>query len=294
MNCVKNGRKLLLASVALATGLGFAFNAQAQTCTVANWDAAPNLVDGADNASGDVGTQPNGFKRYGGPCGVTVPFGSPSAYVENSSQGGAGTSPLDEAFYIGRFYVYLGEVTASGGAAIFTAFDSSDSELFSVVYDSDGPELSFNVVGATNPSPVSIDAGKWQSIEFIYDVSGNEFTFSVSRALDEDGDDTVDAHATVVSGTAGNNVAVVQMGNIDGIGSGFAYFDDFDSRRSQFPGRLLVADGNNDGTVNLGDVIAARAEHLNDIPAAGQPDCNEDGQVNLGDVICARAIHLSE
>jgi len=288
MKRMMNRATPLFVGLALAAGLGLALSAQAQTCTVQNWDFAQNLVDGSDNATGNVGTQPNGFKRYGGPCGLKVPFGTTVAYVENSTQGGEGTSALNESFYVTRFYVFLGDVTISGGGAIFTAFDSGNSELFSVIYDSDGSELSFNVVGATNPDPVSIAPGSWHSVELVYDVTGGEFIFSVDRPLDENGDQVVDAHATVVTGSFGSNVAVAQLGNIDGVGSGSAYFDDFDSRRSVGPGRLLVGDADGSETYSAVDIATVRAEALGVGIAAGQPDCDENGTITAADVACTR------
>lgn len=291
MNFPKNGRKSLLAGLAVAACFALSAGVQAQICTVSNWDAGTlNLVDGADNASGDVGTQKNGYKRYGGPCGLKVPFGSPAAYVENSTQGGDGSTALDELYYIARFYVFPGELTASGGAAIFTAFDSGDAELFSVLYNSDTSELSFNLPGATNPAPVPVDAGKWHSVEPVYDATGDSFAFSIDRAIDEDEDGTIDAHATSVSGTFNNNVAAVQLGNIDGAGSGFAYFDDFDSRRTSFPGRLMVGDADGSGAITISDLFAVEEERGGGDHAAGQPDCDESGAITISDLFCVETL----
>ena len=92
MNFKTDSRKALLAGVALVGCLGFAFNAQAQTCTVDNWTGASTGV-----ANADAGTQGGDNRRYGGPCGLRVDLDGTARYV-------ADDSPASESTYIARFY----------------------------------------------------------------------------------------------------------------------------------------------------------------------------------------------
>src|SRR5690625_7079908 len=94
MKLTKNLRKMLLAGAALAVCTGFALNAQAQDCTVDNWDVQEGLTNS------DTGTQGANNRRYGGPCGLRVTLDGTERYVGDDS-------PNGEAAYIARFYTFL-------------------------------------------------------------------------------------------------------------------------------------------------------------------------------------------
>src|SRR5690625_7236159 len=94
MKRTKNLRKLILAGAALAVCTGFALNAQAQDCTVDNWDVQQGLADS------DTGTQGANNRRYGGPCGLRVELDGMDRYVVDES-------PATENSYIARFYAFL-------------------------------------------------------------------------------------------------------------------------------------------------------------------------------------------
>jgi hypothetical protein len=65
------------------------------------------------------------------------------------------------------------------------------------------------------------------------------------------------------------------------------YFDEFDSRRTQNPGRLCRGDANNDTAIGSQDRIVVTNEILSSgaTPATGQPDANEDGAIGSQDRI---------
>src|SRR5690625_1983436 len=86
--------------------------------------------------------------------------------------------------------------------------------------------------------------------------------------------------------TSGQSIHYADLGNMNDADGGSIDFDDFDSRRSERPGRLLVGDANSDGEVTLADVSSVSDEVFDSIYSLGQPDCNEDGEITLADVAC--------
>src|SRR5690625_5139587 len=110
MKPTKNLRKKILAGAALAVCTGFALNAQAQDCTVDNWDVQQGLADS------DTGTQGANNRRYGGPCGLRVGLDGSTKFVGDNS-------PNGEASYIARFYTFLDDVNTSDPVMIFAAGD---------------------------------------------------------------------------------------------------------------------------------------------------------------------------
>jgi len=98
--------------------------------------------------------------------------------------------------------------------------------------------------------------------------------------VDEEDDLVVNAD------TSGQSIHYADLGNLNDADGGSIDFDDFDSRRSERPGRLLVGDANGDGNLSTADVVAVLQENKGGAFAAGQPDCNEDGQISTADVVC--------
>lgn len=266
MKLTKNLRKMILAGAALAVCTGFALNAQAQDCTVGNWDVQQGLTDS------DTGTQGANNRRYGGPCGLRVELDGTERYVGDDSPNGV-TS------YIARFYTFLDDVTTSDPVMIFAAGDDNDNSLLEVSYE-DG-DLTLTVYGATTESATFSDIGSgWHSVEVVW-AAGEDTLFKV----DEEGDLAVSAD------TSGQTIHYADLGNLNDASGGSIDFDDFDSRRSERPGRLLAGDANDDGTVNIFDVSAVMDEYQDGVYSLGQPDCNEDGLVNIFDVSCVFDIY---
>lgn len=261
MKLTKNLRKMILAGAALAVCTGFALNAQAQDCTVDNWDVQQGLADS------DTGTQGANNRRYGGPCGLRVELDGTERYVGDDSPGG-------EESYIARFYTFLDDVTTSDPVMIFAAGDDNDESVLEVSYQ--GGDLTLTVYGATTESATFSDIGSgWHSVEVVW-AAGEDTLFKV----DEEDDLVVSAD------TSGLTIDYADLGNLNEADGGSIDFDDFDSRRSERPGRLLVGDANDDGSVNVLDVADLYDEINGSEFATGQPDCNEDGSINVLDVAC--------
>jgi hypothetical protein len=119
----------------------------------------------------------------------------------------------------------------------------------------------------------------WVSIEFDWSAGTDDKLFSVNGLADK----------AIALDTSGIGITDASLGNINGADSGAGsvfYFDDFDSRRQNRPGRLLVGDANDSGSISSGDITALINEVLDNGFAPGQPDCNENGEVTSGDITC--------
>lgn len=270
MKLMTNGRKAILAGVALVACLGFTLNAQAQ-CTVTNWQGGQTVLTDAD-----AGTPADGHRRYGGPCSVEVPVEGTAAYVSDNS-------PLDENAYIARFYAYLGDA-GSADTMIFAAQDDGANAIQIHYNDPAAGDITMYVFDSTtgqasatfNASEVDTD---WVSIEFDWEAGTTDTMFSVNGLTDK----------AISLDTTGVAITDASLGNINGADAGAGsvfYFDDFDSRRQNRPGRLMVGDSNDDETVNVFDISANIDEIQSGIHAPGQPDCNEDGSINVFDISC--------
>src|SRR5690625_4730233 len=274
MKLTKNLRKMILAGAALAVCTGFALNAQAQDCTVDNWDVQQGLADS------DTGTQGANNRRYGGPCGLRVGLDGTERYVGDDSPNGENSN--GEASYIARFYTFLDDVTTSDPVMIFAAGDDNDNSLLEVSYE-DG-DLTLAVYGATTEAATCSDIGTgWHSVEVVW-AAGEDTLFKV----DEEDDLVVSAD------TSGQAIHYADLGNLNNANGGSIDFDDFDSRRSERPGRLLVGGENGDEVVNVSSLAQVLNERKGNGFAAGQPDCNEDGQVNVSDLACILTIRKNQ
>lgn len=267
MKLIKDGRKALLAGVALVACIGFTFNAQAQTCVVTNWASQTDLVDA------DAGTQGSSNRRYGGPCGLRVPVDGTARYVSDDTPNAEGT-------YIARFYTFL-DNAGSNATILFEGDDGTDPQIQVWYNMPNAGDLTLRVYDTTAGSPIELtEAGVgagWHSVEFVWEAAASaEILFNVDGAA-SDLSDTVD--------TSGITIENAHLGNVDGASGGSVDFDDFDSRRIERPGRLMVGDANDDATINSQDFVTVINE-IGGTYAAGQPDCNEDGSINSQDFVC--------
>jgi len=264
--------KIAAPAVVLAGALGFAVSAQAgdfpPDCTIANWGDNVGL---SDDFTGYQGSE---NRRYGGPCGLRVPFDDAgAAYLIDPS-------PMAEADYIARFYAFLNNA-GDEDIIIFAAQDDDGEDQVRVWYNVPAAgDISLQVFDANDEDTILTfeDVGSgWHSIEFSWSSDASaEIAFTVDGMDDEVA--TVD--------TSGILIAEAQLGNVEGTDTGgYVDFDDFVSNRMTRPGRLLVGDANDDGQVNVLDVLAVYDELGGDF-APGQPDCNEDGGVNVLDTLC--------
>ena len=259
-----------VASLALA---GWSLPGQAQECTVSNWSGAVALTDD------DAGTQGANNRRYGGPCGLRVPFDGTGAHLIDES-------PVGESRYIARFYGFFDAIgddpvivfAAQGGGEdqvqVWYNFPASnDLTLRAFDADEDPNDLTFPAVGTG-----------WHSVELEWNRDTGEVQFLVNS-------DDPDEQAAVTINLSGLSIDTALLGNVgEADTGGSADFDDFDSRRSTRPGRLMAGDANDDGVINVQDALAVFSESAGTAFAPGQPDCNEDGQINVQDALCIFAI----
>ena len=252
---------------------GWTVSASAQTCTTTNWSSSVGLADGANNATGNVGTPPT-FRRYAGPCALRVPVDGTARYVVDNS-------PVSEASYIARFYVFLNN-SGSAPIVLFEALDAGSVAQLRLTYTA--PDLTLDVFnnGQTQSRQFTNLENGWQSVELSWaQGAAADVSFTLNGAI---------LTATGVD-TTGRSIDQVRMGNIAAAGSAQATtaidFDDFDSRRATAPGRLCrgLTDQTRE-TLTFGDAIAI----FNDASspgfvAPGQPDYDENGLVTFGDAI---------
>lgn len=265
-------RRILIAAAALAICLGFAVSAQAQTCVVSNWaGGATALTDG------DAGTQGASNRRYGGPCGLRVAVDGTQRFLTDNS-------PASETTYIARFYTFL-DNAGTNPVLLFAADDGTNDQIQVLYNDPSAGDLTLSVrlTGGTYSDLTfnGVSAG-WHSVELVWEASATAaIAFSVDGAADQ----------TANLDTSGASIVNAHLGNIDAAaGGGSIDFDDFDSRRVERPGRLLVGDADDSGGVDIFDVQAVGNEVVNGVFAAGQPDCDEDGTINIFDVQCVGGI----
>lgn len=278
MKLMTDGRKALLAAAALVACVGFTFNAQAQTCVVTNWAGGQVSLNDADAGTQvPVSSSSPDNRRYGGPCGLRVPVDGTARYVVDNT-------PANETTYIARFYAYL-DSAGTNPVRIFEASDGTTNQI-EVWYNQDGTGAAaagaLSMTVATTGGSVGLDAGAvgsgWHSIELVWAQGA-----TAGLILSVDGTDI-----NTTADTGSNVIADAALGNLNAASGGSIDFDDFDSRRVERPGRLLVGDADANATVEIFDVISLRDELLELAFAPGQPDCNEDGAVDIFDAICLR------
>ncbi|WP_376691191.1 hypothetical protein [Wenzhouxiangella sp. EGI_FJ10409] len=268
MNLKTDSRKALLTGVALVGCLGFAFNAQAQTCTIDNWTGASTGV-----ANADTGTQGGDNRRYGGPCGLRVDLDGTDRYV-------ADDSPASESTYIARFYTFLDDAGADP-VVIFAADDDTEDQIQVWYNFPNADDLTLRVFdsnGDENDATFGSVGSGWHSVEFAWEAdAAAEIAFSVNGAADQ----------TISADTSGIAIANANLGNANAANTGGTIdFDDFDSRRIERPGRLMVGDADDSGSIAGTDALAILDELAGAAMAPGQPDCNEDGSIDGLDSLC--------
>ncbi len=269
-----------LAAVSLIAGAALAAQ-PALACTMQNWtdqfgDVYANnpLNNSGEDVDGNV-SNVGGVQRYSGFCGMRA--GPGTGFVEDDRPGN-----IDRI--VARFYV-LRNSLGSGTPIIYAGYGSNDAEAFRVTMNAAGTVTLID--SATGQSVSQSGSTNWMSIEIDWGRAAGDGFIKLS----------VNGQADVENDTLNNagspQLSYVRLGNVDGAASGTITFDSYESRRSTAVGRLMVADANNDGVVNVVDVTALSNELLNDVLTPGQPDCNEDGEVNVVDITCLANIILN-
>lgn len=270
-------QKSLLGTAVVAALL---FGAQAASaCAIAAW---ANQGLGTGVVGTDSGEAPI-FSRYSGRCSLRVANsnGATGRYVQDET-------PTSETSYRLRFYYNTGNVT--GTAPIFRALNQAGNvTIIQVAHDGTNNLLSFtaNTGGAAQTVPV-VDS-KYYAVEIEW-TAGTPG--SMQARVTGNG---VTAPVNIVGfpslANSADRIETAQLGLINGSVTTAAnapvYFDEFDSRRTTSPGRLLRGDANNAGGVTPADATAVINEFNNGILGIGQPDCNESGSVTPADATCA-------
>lgn len=260
-----NHKYLLGTAVAAALLLG----AQAASaCAISAWSTATGLT------VADTGEPTAGFSRYSGRCSLRV----------QNSNGGAGrfvtdNTPTNETSYRARFYYFTGDI--SGVTDIFQARNTGGGNVIRVTHD--GAQLSFSAIGAASAQTATVADNRYYAIELAWAAgSPGSMTATVTGA----GNSTPVATLTFAGLTnSAESIQDARLGMIAGTPTVTApvFIDEFDSRRTQNPGRLCRGDANGNGSLTGGDAQAVINETVNGVVAVGQPDANENGGVTGGD-----------
>jgi len=268
--------KFLLGS-AIAAALLFGANA-ASACAITAWSSATGLT------VADTG-EPGAFKRYSGRCGLRIADAATPRFVQDNT-------PADEKSYRVRVYYFTGNITGAT-ADIFQARSNGGTNIIRVTHD--GNQLSFTTNTGGAAQSVIVADNAYYSIELAWAAgtvapattgsltgtvtgnSGNAATATVAGTVNFTGlantaDSITDARIGIIAGVPTVTSAV--------------FFDEFDSRRTTNPGRLLRGDANGNSSTTPADATAILNEFNNGVLGAGQPDCGENGAVTPADATC--------
>ncbi len=141
-------------------------------CSVQNWDASEGLDDS------NTGTQGGSNRRFFGPCGLRVAFGSGERWLENNRATGGST--IDADTYKARLFGFFDDLAGSD-VPFFRAYDDSDNPVFTLYFDES------KGLGAAITSDGSVDdwisiGNGWQQIEMGF-TSGESFDFAINDEI---------------------------------------------------------------------------------------------------------------
>ncbi len=258
--------------IRLKTLLGAAiFSAMAFTganaCSISAWSA----TDSVGVVAADSGEAP-AFSRYSARCSLRVAGGATAKYVQDNT-------PTNATSYKSRFYLFTGATLAdtTAGGFVFLARDGAGANLIRLALT--GGNLQATVTGSAAAIPaIPVVAGKYYSVEIEW-AQGAVAPFSIK--VQGAGAPTAVTQTTTTNNAAGV-LKDVRLGLSAG-STGTVFFDEYDSRRTTAPGRLLKCDANNDGLISIADRVIVNNEVLGLALALGQPDANEDGIVSIAD-----------
>jgi hypothetical protein len=278
-----NNKYLLGTAVAAA----LMFGAQAASaCAISAWSSATGLT------VADTGEPPAGFKRYSGRCSLQVPNASTPRFVTD-------TTPNNEASYRVRFYYYTGNLTGAT-ADIFQARNTGGTNIIRVTHD--GNALSFTTTSGAAQTVTVVD-NRYYSIELAWAAGAGTGSLTGTVTGNSGGAVTAAVAGTVNFpnlSNAADSITEARLGLISGAPTvaSTVYFDEFDSRRTQNPGRLCRGDvgggagGATDGNINVSDRVVITNEILETAVALGAPDVTEDGLVNVSDRVAVTNLIL--
>lgn len=266
-----------LLGTAIAAALMFGAQA-ASACAISAWSEAIGVV------AGDTGDPTTGFKRYAGSCGLRVSSanGATGRYVKD-------TTPGSETSYRVRFYYFTGNISGAT-ADIFQAKNTGGTNIIRVTHD--GANMGVSTTGGT-PASFAVPDNTWVSVELAWASAAG--TGSLTGTVRGAGVNLGTINITGLS-NGSDRIDEARLGLAAGTPTFTApvFVDEFDSRRTQDPGRLCRGDagggagGAPDGNLNvfdIGSIVGEIQAPAN--PAAlakGQPDANHDGLVNVFDI----------
>lgn len=269
--------------IGTAVAAALLFGAQAvSACAISAWSSATGL------AAADTGEPSASFKRYSGRCSLRVP----------NSNGGAGrfvtdTTPNNEASYRVRFYYFTGDI--AGATDIFQARNTGGTNIIRVAHD--GNQLSFSTNTGGAAQNVTVVDNKYYSIEISWAAAAGTGSMTATVTGNSGNATTSQVAGTATFSNLSNaadSITEARLGLITGTPTVTApvFFDEFDSRRTQNPGRLCRADAASpaNNVVNVFDAVAVINDASGTTLSTLQPDCNEDGIVNVFDGVCTVAV----
>ena len=257
--------------IRLKTLLGAAiFSAMAFTganaCSISAWSA----TDSVGVVAADSGEAP-AFSRYSGRCSLRVVGAATPKYVQDNT-------PTNATAFKARFYLNGGSTLADTGASgfVFLARDGAGANLIRVALT--GGSLQTTVTGSAAAIPaIPITAG-YYSVEIEW-AQGAAAPFSIK--VQGAGSATAVTQTTTTNNAAGV-LKDVRLG-LSAASTGTVFFDEYDSRRTNAPGRLCRGDANGNGFIQGNDRVVISNEIAGTALAAGQPDANENGAVQGND-----------
>ena len=239
----------------------------ANACSISAWSA----VDSLGVVAADSGEAP-AFPRYSGRCSLRVVGAATAKYVQDNT-------PTNALSYKSRLYVIPTGVDTGAGGFLFLARDGAGANLIRIALT--GGNLQTTVTGsAAAIPPIPVTSGRYYSIELEW-AQGAAAPFSIK--VQGAGSSTAVTQTTTTNNATGV-LKDVRLGLSAG-STGTAFFDEYDSRRTTAPGRLLKCDANNDSLVSVADRIQVNNEILGLALTVGQPDANEDGIISIADRI---------
>jgi hypothetical protein len=249
----------LIRSAVLLTAVFFVSSSLA--CKTLAWESA--------EPGSFAGDPTQGVPRVTGFCGLEV---TGTGHVVDNS-------PTDETTFIGRFYVYP-KLLPVGTNELFTAFsivNDIGSDVFEITYN--GTDITIDATSAPGGGTASSPAtpNEWNLVEFLWTSGGTGSLWVNSDATTDAADATFD------SGTG--SIGQVRLGAVSSIGTEKAYFDDYESHRSEPVGPSDICNADAVADVNVNDVLAVVDEIFNSTLAIGSPDCDKSAQVDVNDIL---------
>ncbi len=249
----------------------------ANACSISAWSA----TDSVGVVAADSGEAP-AFSRYSGRCSLKATGAATAKYVQDNT-------PTNATSYKARFYIFTGTTLAdtSAGGFVYLARDGAGANLIRIALT--GGNLQTTVTGAAGAiAAIPVVASKYYSVELEW-AQGAAAPFSIK--VQGAGEDTATTRTTTTNNAAGV-LKDVRLG-LSANSTGTVFFDEYDSRRTNAPGRLCRGDANGNKLIQGTDRVAISNEVNGLGLASGQPDANENGLVQGNDRVVVSNLILA-